>query len=194
MPIVLDATVGGVNANSYLTVNEFLDYLTTAYDPEEVSSALDDDKTLIMATRLMESMYSPQRKLVRVSPPGQSYYVIRPTWTGLVATSTQRLLWPRIGMFTRTGVAIASNVIPQELKDATAELARQLKKGDRTLDSDAAAQGIKSVQAGSVAVSFKDYFDATKVIPDIVFSMLVPSWLTDEIMESANRAEFDVIV
>lgn len=191
---VLDATIGGVAANSYLTVMEFQDYLTTAYEVTEHVDVLDDDKLLMLATRLMEAAFSPMRKLVVPNnDPNKSYYIIRPTWTGLPATSTQALLWPRTGMFTRTGVAIASNVIPNELKAATAELARQFKVGDKTIDSDISILGLTSIRAGSVALTFKDYVEATKVIPDIVFSLLVPSWLTDEMIEYANRALFDVV-
>ena len=194
MAFVFDASVGGVASNSYLTVAEFLDYMETAYAVTESSEALEDQRNLVLATRLMEANFSPMRKLVRVMPPAQSYYLIRPTWTGAVATVTQRLLWPRTGMFTRTGVAIAPNVIPQELKDATAELARLLKRGDLTVDNDVVVQGLTSVKAGSVALTFKDTFDATKVISDTVFSLLVPSWLTDEIIEYSNSALFDVVV
>lgn len=192
MPVTLVATPGDASANSYLTALEFLAYLETAYDPNEVTDALDDEPTLIMATRLMEALYSPSRRLVRPAQ-GEPYYLVRPTWTGAPATALQRLLWPRSGMFGRTGVAIPEDVIPQELKDATAELARQLKKGDRMLDNDVAVQGITAVRAGSVSVNFKNEIDVMKAIPDIVFSLLVPSWLTDELYESANPALFDVV-
>lgn len=193
MPVVIDVSVNGVASNSFLTLTEAQDYFDTRFPLPEWDDADSQEALLIMATRLMSSMFSPMRKLIRVSPPGQSYYLIRPTWTGTVATTTQALPWGRNGMYDRNGNIIASNVIPQDLKNATAELAGQLAKGDRTLDSDASVQGIKSIQAGSVSVSFKDAFDATKVIPDIVWSLLVPSWLTDEIIEQANRAEFDVL-
>jgi len=192
MPVVVNATSGDPAANSYLTVLEFQAYLETAFDPNEVADALDDGPTLVMATRMMEALYSPSRHLIRPAT-GSPYYIMRPTWTGAVATATQRLLWPRIGMFTRTGVAIGATIIPQELKEATAELARQLKKGDRTLDNDVAVQGITAVRAGSVSVNFKNEIDVMKAIPDIVFQMLVPSWLTDELYEPAMMADFNVV-
>lgn len=95
-------------------------------------------------------------------------------------------------MYTRNNVLIASNVIPQELKNATAELAGQLAIGDRTLDNDVIAQGLTSVKAGSVALTFKDSFEFD-VIPGAVWNLLVQSWLTDELIEPALHAEFDVI-
>jgi len=98
-------------------------------------------------------------------------------------------------MFDRNGNAIAANVIPQELKDATAELAGQMGLSDRYVDSDIAAQGITMVKAGSVAVEFSDKIgiQTLKVLPDIVMSLLVPSWLTDMTIESMYPALFDVI-
>lgn len=192
MPFVLDATVGGAGANSYLTVEEYLAYLETTYEPaQEDANALDDGPTLAMATRLINSIFAPHRRLVRVKGEAP-YYIVSPTWTGLPASTTQALAWPRTGMFDLNGNAIASTVIPQALKDATAELARQLKVSDRTLDNDVSVQGITSVRAGSVAVTFKDMIDA-KVIPDAVYNLLVPSWLTDELVEPAWPAQFDVI-
>lgn len=193
MAVVLVATPGAANANSYLTVAEFQDYLLTNYEPTEHPDVPNDDMLLILATRLMETMFSPTRVLVVKDDPSKAYYIIRPTWTGTPASSIQALLWPRDGMYTRTSVLIANTVIPQELKNAVAELARQYKTGDKTIDSDAMVQGISSIRAGSVAISFKDYFNATKVIPDIVYSLLVPSWLTPETIEFANRAQFDVV-
>lgn len=191
MPFVLDATAGGANANSYLTVAEFLAYLETAYELTENPNVLDDAPLLGLATRTLNSIYSGKRRLIR--PKGEAaYYLITPSWTGSPATTTQALPWPRIGMFDRNGNAIASNVIPQALKDATAELARQFKVGDRTLDSDVSIQGITSVRAGSVSVSFKDMIE-TQTIPSAVFDLLVPSWLTDEKIEPAWPAQFDVV-
>ena len=194
MAIVLVATPGAANANSFLTVEEADAYYETrGIAVTEWEDADSEAALLIQATRLLVAMFSPKRMLVRGKTPGESYYVIRPTWTGTPATTTQVLPWPRLGMYDHNGNTIGSTVIPQELKDATAELAIQLSKGDRMVDSDVAVQGITSIKAGSVALTFKDSFDATKVIPDIVWGLLVPSWLTDEIIEWANSAQFDVV-
>jgi hypothetical protein len=193
MAVTLIATPGAANANSFLTAAEADAYFETRLEIPEWSDVDSEEAMLIMATRLMVALFSPMRKLVRGKSMSDSYYLIRPTWTGLPASTTQVLPWPRTGMFDRNGNALSSSVIPQELKDATAELAGHLAKGDRSFDSDVSVQGITSIKAGSVALSFKDAFDATKVIPDIVWGLLVPSWLTDEITESANPALFDVV-
>jgi len=195
MAVTIVATPGASNANSFAT----LDFVNQYYEERglpvtEWEDADEPAALVLMAARYMVTMFSPLRKLIRMTPPAQSYYLIRPTWTGLPSTTTQALPWPRTGMYDRNGNAIADDVIPTDLKTAQAEFAIQLAKGDRTLDNDVTLQGITSVKAGSVSVSFKNAgIDTTVIIPDAVWNLLVPSWLTDELIEFANSASFEVV-
>ena len=191
MPVMLDATVGGPNANSYLTLAEATAYFDTRLHSSVWEDSEDQEKSLIMATRVLDMMLTPLKYLIRESS-GKQYFITRPTWTGTPATLIQHLSWPRAGMFDRNGATIAATAIPQDLKDATAELAFQLLSVDRTLDSDIAVQGITSLKAGSVALSFKDQIEA-KVMPDAVWNLMPPSWFTLQLVESAFTAQFEVI-
>jgi hypothetical protein len=65
--------------------------------------------------------------------------------------------------------------IPPELKDATAEYARQLLVGDRVGDSDIETLGITSVTAGPVSLTFKESVFA-KAVPDAVFYLIPDHW------------------
>lgn len=186
----IDATVGGVNANSFETLAEATAYFATRSTITAWDDADDQSVLLIMATRVFESMLQPRRVLLRDAKG--SYYRTSPTWTGTPATLTQALSWPRDGMYTRNNALIPSNVIPQEIKNAISELAGQLAIGDRTLDNDVIAQGLTALKAGSVSLSFKDNFEFD-VIPQAVWNLLVQSWLTDELIEYAFRADFQVI-
>ena len=174
----ITATPGAANANSYLTVAE-----ADAYHESHLYSEVWDDadadqkiKALIMATRLLDAFYSwsgsslTQRQSSRL--PAYAYY----TWTGDAADGTQGLCWPRTGMVNRNGYDIPETEIPQALKEATAEFAKQLIVSDRTADNDIDVQGITSVKAGSVSLTFKDMIES-KVIPDAVQWLLVPSWI-----------------
>jgi hypothetical protein len=78
-------------------------------------------------------------------------------------------------MLYKTGAMIPSGEVPQALKDATAEFARQLMVTDRTADNDVEAQGISSLSAGPVSLAFKDTI-YPKVVPDAVMNLLVPTW------------------
>lgn len=177
MALTLIATPAASDANSYCTVAEGDAYHESRLftDTWTDASAAEKATALVMATRLLDAFYSwtgdamTQPKSPKL--PKGAYYA----WTGLATTSTQALCWPRTGMLTRNGYAIESGEIPNGLKDATAEFARQLLAADRTADNDVEAQGLKSLSAGPVSLSFQDMV-YRKLIPDAVHELLVPSW------------------
>lgn len=187
MPTII-ATPGAANANSYLTLVEAQAYFDTRLALAGWDDADDQSVLLIMATRMIDAMFQPLKIYMPGPPP---HYRVRRHWSGTPATTTQKLAWPRSGMYDANGNAIAVNVIPQALKEAVAEFAGQLGNEDRTLDNDVIAQGLTSVRAGSVSLTFKDNF-LTSVLPDAVMALMPPSWFTDELYEGAVQAEFDV--
>lgn len=193
MPTIV-ATPGAADANSYATLAEANAYFETrvALDPAWVTTGDPPTAALIMAARVLDS-FAVARKVLRFDgrggPNGRPYYVTSRAWTGAIVTDTQALAWPRSGMFDRLGRAIATNVVPQQLKEAQSELAGQLLIGDRTLDNDAAVEGIREVKAGSVQVKFAEMIEH-RVLPEAVMALLVPSWLTDEIVTPAVSIEF----
>lgn len=161
MALVVVATPGAANANSFVTRAEYEDYLDARlFVPDAVASAdgTEKDKAITMATRVMNGELC---------------------WTGVAASATQALPWPRLGMFDRSGNAIATNVIPQALKDMTNELAFLLAQGDRTKESDVEAEGLKRVKAGPVDVEYKDDFTHKAVVSAAVISLGVPSWFCE---------------
>lgn len=194
MALTIVATPGAANANSYLTLAEAVAYFEGRATAQEWEDADSQEALLVMATRVLDAVLSPGRQLILGDDCECSYYRIRPHWTGAPATEAQALAWPRTGMYNRNGFAIASTVVPQDLKNAVAELAYQLAREDRTLDNDVAVKGIRSVQAGSVSVSFKDgMIDDVRMLPQAVLYLLVPSWIADEVKEYTNTLEFEVI-
>jgi len=165
MPLVVIATPGASDANSYVTLDEAKAYMASNLYTTEWDALTDAQRNeaIVMATRLLDADKWP--------------------WTGAAATSTQALGFPRIGMLSRNNFPIPVNVIPQELKDATCEFARQLAQTDRQSDNDPVRQGISSVRAGSVSVSFsKSETGMPKeeaswiIMPDLVRAMLPISW------------------
>jgi len=186
----LVATPGAANANSYETLAEAATYFETRLALPGWDLAADQEVLLMMGTRVLDAMSVPHRRLKRFD--GVSYYVTSPQWTGLPTSSTQALAWPRTGMKDRLGRDIPSNVIPQELKDALSELSGQLGTADRTLDNEVEAQGITSIRAGSVALTFKDNVQS-QVLPNAVLALMPSSWFTDELITPALSAEFDIV-
>ena len=189
---VLDSTVGGAASNSYETLAEALLYFETRTPVQAWELAADQEVLLMMATRVLNAMARPLKTYVPATSTHAAYFITRSTWTGAPATTTQKLAWPRTGMYDANGNAIASNVIPQDLKDAESELAGALGTVDSTLDNDIIVKGVTSVRAGSVAMTFKEMIE-THVIPEFIWSMMPASWFTDEVITPAWPAEFDVV-
>lgn len=186
MPVEVIATPNASDANSFITLAELSYYheRRLPLDPPVVVTGDIAARNIIMATRVL-SMMAVARKSLHWDKAGKPYYYTSRAWTGAITTSTQVLAWGRTGMYDRLGRLIAGDVIPQELKDATAELAGQLGSlGDTTLNNDIVVQGITSIKAGSVALTFKEQIQA-QVLPDAIINLLVPSWLSDEIITYA---------
>lgn len=151
MPTLI-ATAGSSTANSYCTLAEANTYAETIPN-EAIWSAADDDAkiaALITATRALDDQYE---------------------WVGYKVTTTQALRWPRSGVTDRDAYAVTNTAIPTFLKNAVAEFARQLIKGDRYAARDDAKGGIESVTAGSVSVTFNS-LDRINLMPESVTSML----------------------
>lgn len=184
------ATVGAADANCYETEAEADAYFDARLplDPPWVVSGANNARALIMGTRILDAM-SVARTLLRRDGRGGAggtpYYITTRAWTGLPASTTQALAWPRKGMYDRLGRAIPEDVIPQELKDALSEFAGQLLGSDRTADDQVAVRGITSIRAGSVALTFKEAIEA-QVLPDAVVNLMPASWFTDELITYAG--------
>lgn len=177
MPLI--ETPGAANANTYATLAEFKAYRDARLPASAAAVAATDaaiEAALIVAARALDASFD---------------------WTGAAVDAVQALTWPRSGMLTRNGFAIATSgsaSITQPLKDAQCEWAYQLLAGvDTTSDNDAAKLGISSVKAGSVAVSFQSVNTSTEESVDILIRrlgsdfnylnapgevrrLLVPSW------------------
>ena len=152
MAITVIATPGASDANAYCDV----DYADAYHQGNPYASTWTDAETdakgwaLIEATRIIDAHV---------------------TWLGTVSTTTQRLLWPRTGVFDKRGIAIEDDVIPEAVKDATSECARQLLAQNRTEDNDLARQGITSLKAGPVAFTFNGSA-SSQVIPDAAKALI----------------------
>lgn len=196
MSVTIVATAGASNANSYVTLAEANAYFDARVPltPPWADDVELDTAALVMAARVLDSMLSEHRRLVRQSYRGGvvKYYLVSPHWTGTPTTTTQALAWPRDSMFDALGRVILNTVIPQGLKNAQCELAGQLRKSDRTIDNDVSVQGVSSVKAGSVSVTFKDTIEPW-VVPDMVWNLMCDTWFTDEIYEPAVSADFGIL-
>jgi hypothetical protein len=170
MSVAIDATPGGVSANSYCTVAEADTYHGTRLNSDTWTNAGADLKAqaLVMATRTLDSHIY---------------------WSGIaVNRGIQALQWPRAGMIDLFLLPIPYTVVPQILKNATAEFARQLIEGDRLADaqSDGVA-GLTSMEVGPIRMGFNSGGPKRKVIPDVVYEML-SQWILQDKYQNRGTA------
>lgn len=164
MAVNLDATVGSPTANAYCDLAEADAYHETHMYAEPWFAMLPTRRkvALIHATRLLDEQ-------VR--------------WHGTKVSSQQALQMPRYGMPEKGngsgsyyydlsyGFTVDPATIPVWLKNATAELARHLELGDRTLEPDLLEY--KAVTIGSLSV-IKDDTKRKDVLPESVQAMVRP--------------------
>ena len=153
----LIATAGAADANAYADV-AFADqyHLNRPAVGTTWAVATTEQKTaaLLWATLLLDSLW---------------------VWEGYTTSATQALMWPRQGISHRNGwIYLNHETIPLELKNATAEYARQLLVSDLAGNSDLETMGVTSMRAGPVAFTFKESVVA-KPVPDTVVN-LIPMW------------------
>lgn len=170
MAVVIDATPKGTSSNSYVTLTEANTYHETSLYSSAWDDASDDERNraLVTATRMLDTWFE---------------------WFGDATTLSQALLWPRRGVL-KPGISegqattgtftnpwhepfahlMDQDVVPDIIKNATCELARNLLVSDRTADSDIQTQGITNLKAGPIELSFSSGA-AAKPIPDAVMVM-----------------------
>ena len=153
MPTIV-ATAGATNANSYCTLAEANTYHESHLYASAWTDAEDDNKiiALIWATRTLDEMCE---------------------WVGEKVTQEQALRFPRYNVYDQDGFIQVHTAIPQWLKNATAEFARQLISKDRLQAMEDAIAGLKSVTAGPVSVTF-DSMDRITVFPQSVQQIIAP--------------------
>lgn len=146
----LDATIAGVNADSYISVANADTYHGNNLNVTDWTGATtaDKEKALKMATRLLDE---------------------RVDWIGTKNSSTQALRWPRAAVTDPDGYAVETTEIPTAVTNAAAEFGKFLLAENLVDDSD--GKGIQSVKAGSVEITF-DKNDTADVLPEIVYEML----------------------
>jgi hypothetical protein len=147
MALVLIPTVGGATSNTYATLVEAEAYMLTVPMIPDWTASTDPIKNaaLVQAARMMDTL----------------------TWKGLPTTlATQALQWPRAWCTNRDGYAVASDVIPQKIKDAQCEFALRLIADDRA--ADAGGLVAETVDVGSLKIGKLRQFP----IPASVLSMV----------------------
>lgn len=131
--VVEDGT-GLSNATSYVSVEDATDIICVNIHVSaawEALSVADQEKLVSWASRYLDA---------------------HARWKGTKTVPTSALRWPRCGVYDRDNTLIDENTIPEQLKIATAEMARYLITEDRTTER--AQDGLESVKADVVEIEF----------------------------------------
>lgn len=147
MAAVIDATLSGASANSYVTLAAANAYFETVPDSTTWTSKTDDQKNraLISATRWID---------------GLSFYGDR-------CTTTQALKWPRED-YTVDGIDLACTLIPEPIKTATYELARALANDTNAITGTTGTTGIyDQVELGELKVKYNKTSQTSGVINNV---------------------------
>jgi hypothetical protein len=208
-----NATPGAPDANTYETVEEFKTYCAARGHVPTLPADAVIAGLLIQGTSILDNTL--------VSPPDLTLAYLRGlksayAWTGLPASATQALAWPRLGQLTRNGLPMDPTLVPQGVKDSVSEIVIGLLTLDLTATDDVGKQEINTVKAGSVMVGFgkksglsiggkaaatphpaADERIRAQAMPDAAWLPLVPSWYVWNVqtqMTGGNPAfDFSVI-
>jgi hypothetical protein len=134
---VAETGAGLSNATSYVTVAEADDIAALNIHSAAVWAALDNatkQNLLMYVTRVLDS---------------------RTTWEGTKAVTAQALEWPRTDVVDRYSSAVASNVVPYNVRWAVVELAKFTMADDR-LAKWQPDNAILSAKVDTITVQFAD--------------------------------------
>ena len=115
MAVVITATVGSASANSFITLAEASSFMEARLNSSLWDAATTDsqNRSLVEATRELSAR----------------------EWAGIRVDDTQALSWPRswvVNPDSSVNAYYATTIVPQRVKDATAELAFQFIKSGTT--------------------------------------------------------------
>lgn len=161
----IDPTPSGDNANSYISISDADDYFSNHLYASNWDNASADNKAsaLIMSTRILDEKID---------------------WIGFKNTKEQALAWGRSGV-EDDGYSVDSTIVPEAIKNATAEFAKNLIADNSTENAD--GKGLEKLEVGSVKLTF-DKSDTADVLPNIVQEMLRGwgnIWIRDKLATAA---------
>lgn len=152
MPVTVITTIGAANANSYISVVEADTYFEGHLYASQWASATTDTKSaaLVYATRTLDNKI---------------------TWNGSKVDQVygnQALQWPRASAYTQDGIYVPSDIIPVEVKNATAELALNLIKNDLLNQDTGDTLGITEIKVDVINLKFDSSIKKAVIPKDVI--------------------------
>ena len=145
MALAIDATVGGEDSNSYVTLSEAETYFESKFYGSDWTSLSDDNKniTLVESTRMIDYLYVFNGTITNTDP-------------------RQALSFPRTSVRDCEGILIDSDIIPEQVKNATYEQALYIAQNNPTETTNNEFTKA-SVGKGAVSVEFKNGYTINQI-------------------------------
>ena len=145
-----------------ITAISFSGGLTHLTVSPALSQDLSDEEAI---TRLSGSQ--KEKALIQATSMLDEYF----NWFGSILDEDQRLRWPRYSAYDRDGYVYDEEEIPEEIKNATCELALRLLQGDTLTEPSLVSQGFSRVTLGPISVAVETS-NTEDIISDTVMSMV----------------------
>ncbi|MEG1707128.1 MAG: hypothetical protein RR285_00280 [Acinetobacter sp.] len=138
-------------SKSYIDIAEASAILADTVGSESWVSLTDQEKqaSLIQSTFLLDSSFD---------------------WSGTISTNEQELRWPRAGVYDRDDRLIPSDIIPNQIKQATALMALHLSQAGGI---SSVSNNVKSIKVGPISIGLdsEESIDP-QIIPRFIISIL----------------------
>lgn len=157
MELVLEDGTGVVTANSYATLAEVTEILSVNIHSKWTLLEDDDSKEnlIIWASRILDE---------------------RVRWNGSKTEDTSGLAWPRKCVRDKEGTLIDDDVVPSQVKTATALLAEHLLTGNPEVAN--TASNLTQLQVDVVMLKFDANLTPERYPPEISYVLRGLGWLS----------------
>ncbi len=151
MALILDATPGGEDSNTYIVLSGALEYFESRLYADSFVDAASgyQEQALAMATRQLDERF---------------------IWSGTITFSGQALDWPRENVINCDGYEVDSETIPVEIQEATCEQALYLLQSDSTQYPSVLTKGFKYAKVDTLEIEPSWEFIASKISPQVYIS------------------------
>jgi hypothetical protein len=137
--LVIEDGSNVADANSYMTATEIIAYAEMRGVTLVPGSPIDENKVAIMAINAMDYLN-----------------LFRHRWKGRKTYGDQRLDWPRQCVYTDDIIAIPSDTIPNDIKDAQCQLCIEISKGIILLPSNGNDAFITHEKIGPIETNYSE--------------------------------------
>lgn len=147
MALIVEDGTNVAGANAYISLayaDSYIGVMPPAVRaPWEALTDPDKENIIVYATRVLDQ---------------------RTRWNGQKAVNDSALRWPRTYVFDADHLPVADSIVPERVKDATAELCAWFSVDGRNPNTISDSQGIQAFSVDVISVTYKADHDASAIL------------------------------